>query len=112
VVFAAIMPEIAIAMSGHWTDADFIFGHQTDDSHRDVRFPAYTMRETKPGLFAQFFTHPMYLYLVPARHFETDDRLQDFEVLSYTDIEVHAMIDVADPLGYLDGSPLIQLIHA
>lgn len=112
IVFAATMPEIAIAMSGHWTDDDFTFGHQTGTRHEELRLPAYTMREARSGLFEHFFRQPMYLYLVPARLFVSDDRLQDFEVLSYADVPVHAMVKVADPLAYLDGSPLIQLIRA
>jgi hypothetical protein len=111
VVFAATMPEIAIAMAGHWTDDDFIFGHQTSGK-KELRLPAYVMREARAGQFERFFKQPMYLYLVPAKHFKIDDRLQDFEVLSHIDVTVHAMIEVADPLAYLDGSPLIHLVRA
>ena len=109
VVFAATMPEIAIAMAGHWSDDDFHFGHQTNAKHRDFRFPPYTMTELLPGTLERFFTQPMYLYLVPTHHFKPDDRLQDFEVPSHHDVPVHAMITVDHPLDYLRGSPILHL---
>ncbi len=102
------MPEIAIAMTGQWSDDDFSFGHQTSTS-QEIRIPPYTMRELKPGLFRRYFKQKMYLYLVPTSHFEVNEQLQDFEVLSYEDVPVHGMIEVDDPLDYLQNSPLIQL---
>lgn len=112
VVFAATMPEIAIAMSGHWTDDDFTFGHQTDGKRRDKRFPPYVMEELKPGNFERFFNQSIYLYQVPAKYFHTADTLQDFEVISLTDVPVHVMIDVDDALAYLKASPILHLIFA
>jgi hypothetical protein len=110
VVFAATMPEIAIAMSGHWTDDDFSFGHQTNGTRPDHRFPPYVMRELRPGSFNRFFRQPVYLYQVPAKYFSAHDGLQDFEVVSQTDVPIHTMIVVDDALAYLQASPILHLI--
>jgi hypothetical protein len=110
VVFAATMPEIAIAMSGHWSDDDFDFGHNTDGKRPDLKFPPYVMKERKAGSFQKFFNQPIYLYEVPARYFQPDDNLQDFELISYKDVPVHLSIKFDDPLAYLSASPVIQLI--
>jgi hypothetical protein len=110
VVFAATMPEIAIAMSGHWTDDDFSFGHQTNGTRPDLRFPPYVMRELRPNSFKKFFRQPMYLYQVPAKYFVKHKTLQDFEVISRTDVPIHTMIVVHDALAYLKASPILRLI--
>jgi hypothetical protein len=110
VVFAATMPEIAIAMSVHWTDDDFSFGHQTNGKHRDLRFPPYIMRELKPDSFHKFFDRQLiYLYQVPAKYFVTHASLQDFEVVSRTNVPIHTMIIVDDALAYLQASPILRL---
>jgi hypothetical protein len=112
IVFAATMPEIAIAMSGHWTDDEFSFGHQTDTKRQDIEFPPFIMREKQPGNFDKYFRHPIYLYEVPAEYFEADEALQDFEVMSRTDVPVHTWIKFDDPLAYLTASPVIRLVFA
>jgi hypothetical protein len=112
VVFAATLPEIAIAMSGHWTDDDFTFGHKTDAKHPEIKFSPYVMREHKPGNFEKFFNQTMYLYEVPADFFHPDHELQDFEVVSDHDVPVHAFIKFKDPLSYLEASPVIRLIRS
>lgn len=111
VVFAATLPEIAIAMSGHWTDDDFSFGHQTDAKKEEQQFQPYTMRELRPDSFEKFFSHPIYLYEVPADYFEPDDKLQDFEVISHKDVPVHSWIIFDDALAYLSASPVIRLVR-
>lgn len=110
VVFAAILPEIALAMSGHWTDDDFAFGHTVSATSKDIVMKPYTMREHKPGTFEKFFRQPFFLYSLPADYFEVHEALQDFEVISYTDVPVHAMIKVDDAMAYLEGSPALRLI--
>ena len=110
VVFAATLPEIAIAMSGHWTDDDFTFGHQTSGSHQDIRLPRYEMRELRPHAFADFFDQTMYLYQVPAKYFVSHPHLQDFEIISHRDVPVHTMTRVDDPLAYLRASPVLRLV--
>jgi hypothetical protein len=109
VVFAATMPEIAIAMSGHWTDDDFSFGHQTKSKQVDLKFPPYVMRELRPENFKKFFSQRMYLYQVPAKYFVKHRTLQDFEVISHTDVPIHTMIVVDDALAYLRASPILHL---
>ena len=111
VVFAATMPEIAIAMSGHWSDDDFSFGHQTNSKHPDLKFPPYDMKELKAGAFEKFFNQPIYLYEVPANYFKPSDNLQDFELISYKDVPIHTFIKFDDPLAYLSASPIIHLIY-
>lgn len=110
VVFAAILPEIAIAMSGHWTDDDFSFGHTVNAKHEETIMKPYIMKEHNSGAFEKFFKQPFFLYELPASYFETHEDLQDFEVISYTDVPVHAMIKVDDALAYLEGSPALRLI--
>jgi hypothetical protein len=110
VVFAATMPEIAIAMSGHWTDDDFSFGHQTNGKQPDLKFPPYVMRELRPHSFKKFFRQTMYLYQVPAKFFSKHKTLQDFEVISHIDVPIHTMIVVDDALAYLKASPILHLI--
>jgi|ERR1017187_5698259 hypothetical protein len=113
VVFAATMPEIAIAMSGHWTDDDFSFGHDTSRKHPDLVFPPYIMRELRQNAFRKFFQQKMYIYEVPAKYFQKHENLQDFEVVSYTDVPIHTMIKVDgvdDPLAYIKNSPIFRLI--
>jgi hypothetical protein len=68
------------------------------------------MKERKAGSFQKFFNQPIYLYEVPARYFQPDDNLQDFELISYKDVPVHLSIKFDDPLAYLSASPVIQLI--
>jgi hypothetical protein len=70
------------------------------------------MRERQPGNFEKFFRQPIYLYEVPAKYFKPDDALQDFEVMSRTDVPVHTWIKFDDPLAYLSSSPVIRLIRA
>ncbi len=108
VVFAAILPEIAVAMSNHWTDDDFEFGHDTS-TKREVVFQPYVMRELRPNAFEQFFSSHIYLYAVPAHYFTPNSKLQDFEVASFRNVPVHAIIKVDNALAYLKNSPIIRL---
>jgi len=111
VVFAATLPEIAVAMTGHWSDDDFEFGHDTS-TKPETEFPPYTFRELRPGVLQKFFTdRSVYLYQVPADQFSHHDNLQDFEVISKDDVHIHSMIEVKNPLAYIQGSPYLKVIE-
>ena len=88
----------------------FDFGHDMDSKRRETAFKPYVMKERKPGMFVKFFRQPLFIYEVPASYFEQNDKLQDFEVISFTNVPVHAVIKVDDALAYLEGSPALRLI--
>src|ERR1700733_2280760 len=77
VVFAATYPEIAVAMSGHWTDDDLNFGRtmKKDDDPDEI---PYTLREKREGAFEEFFSEPISVYEVDGKSFHSDPNIQDF----------------------------------
>src|SRR6185312_11413027 len=69
VVFAAIYPEVAVAMAGHWSDDDFEFGRDVE-AHQDPEKVPYRLVELRKGAFDEFFSDPVFLYEVDSKYFK------------------------------------------
>jgi hypothetical protein len=108
VVFAAIYPEVAVSMSGHWNDDDFEFGRSMDRDADPDKVP-YQMRELRDGAFDKFFSKPISLYQVDSKKFHDDPDIQDFEVISKHRVEVLNEERIDDPLDYLRKSKMVDL---
>lgn len=108
VVFAATYPEIAVAMTGHWTDDDFAFGRTMKKSD-DPDEVAYTMKEKREGAFEEFFSKPVSVYEVDGKYFHGDSKIQDFEVIASRPIKVIGEHRVEHPLDYLHQSRMVKL---
>lgn len=106
VVFAAVYPEVAVAMSGHWTDDDFEFGRKSQD--HDDHTP-YTMRELRKGAFVEFFSDPVILYEVEPNSFRDHPKIQDFEVISTKSVRIIDQETIDDPMRYLRQSKMVRL---
>lgn len=100
VVFAATLPEVAIAMTGHWTDNDFEFGRIVTNG---VEGP-YVMKELIPGSFEKYFSNPVYLYILSGNGFVSTPELQDFEVVSDIEKPVLKTFIIEDPLFFIQSS--------
>src|ERR1041385_2922022 len=108
VVFAATVEEIAVAMSGHWTDQDFTFGRSMSKDADPDRVP-YKMKELKAGAFEKFFSEPISLYEVNGRDFHDDSMIQDFEVIASKPVKVLDEKVIDDPLDYLKSAKMVKL---
>lgn len=122
VVFAAIYPEVAVAMSGnpchnpnlkhscgHWNDSDFEFG-RTLSGNDDPDTTPYVMRELKKGKFEKFFTNPICLYRINSSGFHSDSKLQDFELISTNPTDIFDDTKIENPLEYLQDSKMIKIV--
>jgi hypothetical protein len=109
VVFSAIYPEVAVAMSGHWTDEDFSFGRSMRKGENREEVP-YVMKELRPGAFDEFFDHTVYLYEIDGKGFHDDDRIQDFELISDKPTQVWEEHHIDDPLDYLKKSLMVSVV--
>lgn len=105
VVFVAIHPAVAVAMSGHWDDSDFNFGHEGGDPNSIL-----TMKELKRGAFRHYFSNTVYLYEVDGHEFHTHPDIGDFELISKHPVKVLDQEIIDNPLKFLYNSEIIKLI--
>lgn len=108
VVYAAIYPEVAVAMAGHWTDRDFTFGRSVRKGDDPDTVP-YTMKEKREGAFDEYFSGPVYLYEIDGKSFRADPNIQDFEVVSNKSVDISEQHQIDDPLDYLQKSKMVKL---
>jgi hypothetical protein len=108
VVFAATHPEIAVAMTGHWTDADFEFGRKTDKDDDSDEVP-YVLRELRRESFERYFSHPISLYEVDHKGFHSYRAIQDFEMICEHAVTIVNEQRIEDPLKYLKQSQMVRL---
>jgi hypothetical protein len=104
VVFVAIHPAVAVAMSGGWTDEDFYFGHKGGNPNSHL-----TMKELHAGAYRQYFSNPVYLYEVDGHDFHSHKNIQDFELITKHSVRVIDEEIVDNPLEFLEQSRIIKL---
>lgn len=108
VVFAATFPEVAVAMTCHWTDDDFDFGRSVRKGQDPDSIP-YTLKELWEGAFEEFFSQPISLYEVDGKTFMSDPELQDFEVISEKPVKIEEEHRIENPLDYLHNTRMVKL---
>lgn len=108
VIFAAIYPEVAVAMSGHWMDKDLGFG-RTIRGDQDPESVPYTLREKREDAFSDFLSDPISLYEVNGKYFRADSDIQDFEVVSDKPAKIVEEHRIEDPLDYIKNSRMVVL---
>lgn len=108
-VFAAILPEVAVAMAGHWTDEDFDFGRSVSDRQDPDKVP-YVLQELWDGAIDEFLSgKTVYLYEINTKGFHSNKKLQDFEVVSYQAAPIEGEQKIDDPLKYLQESKMVKV---
>jgi hypothetical protein len=110
-VFAAIYPEVAVAMGNFSSEDDFEFGRSYDPDNDDPEDVPYVFQELKAGMFKKFFGegHPVTLYEVSSKGFHTDKHIQDFEVICDHAVKILDEKLIDNPLKYLDRSKMVQI---
>jgi hypothetical protein len=111
VVFAAIYPEVAVAMTGHWSDSDFDFGRVVDRDTDDADEVPYVLRELRKDAFERYFSSPVSLYEVDHKGFHSYKTIQDFEVIAEHVIPILNEDRIDDPLKYLKDAKMVRLKH-
>lgn len=109
VIFAATFLDVAVAMTGHWTDDDFDFGRRGQEQRGEM--VRYRLRELRSGAFEQFFSDPVYVYLVPSDGFVPHDSIQDFELVNTNSVEPLSYVTISDPKAFLETSPVVEIIN-
>lgn len=111
-VFAAIYPEVAVAMGNHWSEDDFEFGRSYDPDEDDPDDVPYVFQELKAGAFEKFFGdgNPVTLYEVSSKGFRTDKHLQDFEVVCDHAVKILDEKLIDNPLKYLERARMVKLV--
>lgn len=108
VVFVAVLPEVAVAMTGHWTDSDFTFGRSVRKGEDKDEVP-YVMTEKREGAFDDFFSKPVSLYEVDGKGFHSNSAIADFEVISEKPVKIENEHRIDNPLDYLENSKMVTL---